>query len=170
MLDELHDRIPQSHVDHNVYNLGSINGHNIVVVGLPSTGNNPAATVVIQMRNTFRSLRFCLLVGRGGGVPVESDSGPIRFEDVVVSKPVAEYSGAVQYDRGKAEASLFRRTGCLHPPPTVLLNAAQGLAPRRALANQDPLDAHLQRINTKKRELRKFRFPGRDKDHLYEPD
>lgn len=76
----------------------------------------------------------------------------------------------MQYDRGKADAGSFRRTGLLQPPPTVLLNAAQDLAARRAFANQDPLDAHLQRINTKKRELRKYRFPGRDKDHLYEPD
>ncbi|GAB7357760.1 hypothetical protein MBLNU459_g0410t1 [Dothideomycetes sp. NU459] len=170
MLDELHERLPQNSVDHNVYNLGSINGHNVVVAGLSSTGNNPAATVVVQMRNTFRSLRFCLLVGIGGGVPVETSAGPIRLGDVVVSKPAGEYSGAVQYDRGKAEVGSFRRTGSLPPPPTILLNAAQDLAAKRAYEDEDRLSVHLQRINTKKRELKKYKFPGRELDHLYEPD
>lgn len=170
MLDEHHERLPQNPIDHNVYNLGSINGHNIVIAGLPTTGNNPAATVVTQMRNTFRSLRFCLLVGIGGGVPVETDSGPVHLGDVVVSKPVGEHSGAVQYDRGKAEVGSFKRTGFLQPPPTVLLNAAQDLAAKRAIEDEDPLQSHLQRINTKKRNLRKFKYPGRENDHLYKPD
>lgn len=169
MLDERHERLPQNPVDHNVYNLGSINGHNIVVAGLPTTGNNPTATVVTQMRNTFKALRFCVLVGIGGGVPVDSDNGPIRLGDVVVSKPNGEHSGAVQYDRGKAEVGSFKRTGSLQPPPAVLLNAAQDLASKRAIEDEDPIAEHLRRINTKKRELRKYRFPGRESDHLYEP-
>ncbi|OBT38973.1 hypothetical protein VE00_10816 [Pseudogymnoascus sp. WSF 3629] len=46
MLDEEHERLPQSFTDHNVYTLGSIAGHNVVVAGLHQPGNNPAATVV----------------------------------------------------------------------------------------------------------------------------
>ena len=39
MLDEEHERLPQSPVDHNVYNLGSIEGHNVVIAGLHQPGN-----------------------------------------------------------------------------------------------------------------------------------
>jgi hypothetical protein len=35
MLDEEHERLPQQTADHNVYNLGSIGGHNVVIAGLP---------------------------------------------------------------------------------------------------------------------------------------
>src|SRR5579859_5584503 len=34
MLDEEHERLPQASSDHNVYNLGSIAGHNVVIAGL----------------------------------------------------------------------------------------------------------------------------------------
>lgn len=170
MLDEEHERLPQSANDHNVYTLGSINGHNVVIAGLPSAGNNPAATVVTQMRNTFPELRFGLLVGIGGGVPVRTDRGPIRLGHVVVSKPTDEHSGAVQYDHGKAEEGQFRRTGVLPRPPFVLLNAAQELGARRSRSRTDPLLAHLGRIDTTIRGLRHYKYPGPDQDHLYRSD
>lgn len=170
MLDEEHEQLPQPANDHNVYTLGSINGHNVVIAGLPSAGNNSAATVVTQMRNTFPELRFGLLVGIGGGVPTSTDSGPIRLGHVVVSKPSGEHSGAVQYDHGKAEAGQFRRTGFLAPPPTVLLSAAQQLAVGRARLRMDPLLAHLSRIDTTIRGLKRYKYPGADKDYLYRAD
>ncbi|GKT90675.1 NB-ARC and TPR domain protein [Colletotrichum tofieldiae] len=75
MLDEEHEALPQSATDHNVYSLGSINGHNVVIAGLHQTGNCPAATVVTQMRMTFQNLRFGLLVGIGGGVQYRQTKG-----------------------------------------------------------------------------------------------
>ncbi|KAJ9633811.1 hypothetical protein H2199_009224 [Coniosporium tulheliwenetii] len=132
MLDEEHERPVQKPADHNVYTLGSIGGHNAVTAGLHQPGNNPAATVVAQMRTAFPQLRFGLLVGIGGGVPVRTFDGLVRLGDVVVSKPTGEHSGAVQYDHGKAKTGCFKRTGALAPPPAVLLDAAQGLATKRA--------------------------------------
>lgn len=92
MLDEEHQRLPQPEADHNVYNLGSIFNHNVVIAGLPTTGNCSAATVVAQMRNTYPQLRFGLLVGIGGGVPTYTDAGPIRLGHVVVSQPVGQHT------------------------------------------------------------------------------
>lgn len=169
MLEEEHHRLPQPANDHNVYNLGSINGHNVVVAGLHTTGNCSAATVVAQMRGTFPQLRFGLLVGIGGGVPVNTDAGPIRLGHIVVSKPVGQHSGAVQYDHGKAEADTFIRTGFLAPPPNVLLNAARESEVRRRRSSEDPLVTHLRRIDTSKRGLRNYNRPSSDQDHLYEP-
>jgi nucleoside phosphorylase len=169
MLDEEHKRLPQALSDHNVYNLGSIAGHNVVIAGLHQPGNNPAATVVTQMRMTFPNLRFGLLVGIGGGVPVKTDNGMIRLGDVVVSKPAGENSGAVQYDHGKAKAGQFERTGVLAPPPAVLLNAARDLAANRARSRKDPVEDNIKRIDTSIPTLRKYKYPGAALDYLYKP-
>jgi nucleoside phosphorylase len=170
MLDEEHERLPQQTADHNVYNLGSIGGHNVVIAGLPRTGNNSAATVVAQMRMTFPNLRFDLLIGIEDGMPVKTDNGMIRLGNIVVSKPAGEHSGAVQYNHGKAEAGQFRRTGALAPPPAVLLNAAQDLAAKRARSRNDPVLENLRRIETDIQGLRRYRHPGPAQDHLYQAD
>jgi nucleoside phosphorylase len=167
MLDEEHKRLPQLPIDHNVYSLGSIEGHNVVIAGLHQPGNSPATTVVTQMRTTFPELRFGLLVGIGGGVPVKTNSGMIRLGDVVASKPANEHSGAVQYDHGKAETGRFRRTGALAPSPAVLLNAAQDLAAKRDRTRKDPVAENIERIDTDIRGLRKYKHPGSTYDHLY---
>ncbi|KAF4613399.1 hypothetical protein G7Y89_g15488 [Cudoniella acicularis] len=170
MLDEEHDRLRQPATDHNVYNLGSIAGHNVVIAGLHQPGNSPAATVVTQMRMTFPNLRFGMLVGIGGGVPVKTDSGMIRLGDIVVSKPAGGHSGAIQYDHGKAKVRRFERTGALAPPPAVLLNAAQDLAAKRARSRKDPVNDNIKRIDTSIRGLRRYQHPGGAQDHLYKPD
>lgn len=167
MLDSEHQRLPQSPSDHNIYTLGSIKGHNVVIAGLHSPGNNPAAVVVTQMRNTFPQLRFGVLVGIGGGVPTRTERGYILLGHVVVSKPMGEHAGVVQYDHGKAEVGQFRHTGYVAPPPTVLLNAAREMDVRRAMTQEDPLLSHIARINTAVRGLRRYKYPGRHKDHLY---
>ena len=73
------------------------------------------------MRVTFRSVRFVLMVGIGGGVP--SAEADIRLGDVVVSQPHQGYSGVIQYDFGKATPSGFQQTGFLNSPPAILLSA-----------------------------------------------
>jgi nucleoside phosphorylase len=169
MLDEEHERLTQSLVDHNVYTLGSIGGHNVVISGLHAPGNNPAATAVTQMRNTFQRLRFGLLVGIGGGVPTKTDRGMIRLGNVVVSKPTGEHSGAIQYDHGKAE-KFFRRTGYLTPPPSLLLNAAQDLAVQCFRTYKNPMAENIKRIMTNIPEPGRYEYPGLAQDHLYKPD
>jgi nucleoside phosphorylase len=170
MLDEEHERLSQPPTDHNVYNLGNIAGHNVVVVGLHQPGNNSAATVVTQMRMTFPNLKFGVLVGIGGGVPVKTDNGIIQLGDIVVSKPAGGHSGAIQYDHGKATVGQFERTGALAPPPAVLLNAAQDLAAKRARSRKDPVDENIKRIDTSLRGLRRYKRPGSELDRLYKPD
>lgn len=175
MLDVRHEPLSQPESDHNAYTLGSIDGHNVVIASLPIAGNNHAATVVTQTRNTFPHVRFGLLVGIGGGVPTTTEKGPIRLGHVVVSKPTGTHSGAIQYDHGKVEhhehdGLAFKRTGFLAPPPTVLLGAARKLNITRTMADSDPILEHLRRIDTKKPNLKRFKCPGIDMDHLYKPE
>jgi nucleoside phosphorylase len=123
MLDEEHLDLGQHPNDTNLYTLGRIGEHNVVIACLPSgqMGNHSAAAVAMQMKSSFPALRFGLLVGIGGGVP--SKEADIRLGDVVVSQPHMGHGGVVQYDFGKATPSGFDRTGFLNMPPTILLNA-----------------------------------------------
>ncbi|KAM3455313.1 hypothetical protein NHJ6243_008570 [Beauveria neobassiana] len=169
MLDEEHETLPQPRGDTNIYNLGAINNHNVVIAGLPKAGNCPAAAVITQMKMTFPNLKHGLLVGIGGGVPVKTDQGMIRLGHVVVSEPTGVHSGAVQYDHGKATAGQFELKGSLNPPPTALLNAAREVSVRRQRLDHDPIWKNTQRIDTSRPHLRRFKFPGVANDCLYQP-
>lgn len=129
MLDEKHAdaiRTNNSH-DHNLYCLGSIAGHNTVIVCLPKgfIGTNPAAVVATQMQEAFKNIRFGLIVGIGGGVP--SREKDIRLGDVVVSKPDGNFGGVVQYDLIKDMPTGDRRMGMLNSPPQILLSALSNI-------------------------------------------
>ncbi|KAF3154968.1 hypothetical protein TWF569_010588 [Orbilia oligospora] len=128
MLDKFHEDLDTPASDDNSYFLGSIGPHNVVIACLPEglMGTTPAATVAVRMFSTFTKLRFCLLVGIGGGVP--SPEHDIRLGDIVVSVPAGQHGGVVQWDYGKSEdGGKFRRTGTLNRPPAVLTGAVAKL-------------------------------------------
>lgn len=121
VLDQRHANLPKQPNDPNTYTLGSIGKHNIVIACLPKgrLGTSSAATVATQMVCTFPSIKIGLMVGIGGGIPPK-----VRLGDVVVSTPVDQFPGVVQWDFGKAEeGGNFKRTGALNNPPTSLLTA-----------------------------------------------
>ncbi len=122
MLDQIHPDLDNQPLnDHNTYTLGSMGKHNIVIACLPKGkyGTNSAATAASQMVNTFPSIKVGLMVGIGGGIPPK-----VRLGDVVVSVPVDQYPGVVQWDFGKAETGgILKRTGALNNPPRALLTA-----------------------------------------------
>jgi nucleoside phosphorylase len=146
MLDEEHDTPRYDTHDTNLYTCGRVGEHNVVIACLPQghTGTNSAAAVAMQMKSTFSSTRFGLMVGIGGGVP--SEEADIRLGDVVVSKPHKVHGGVVQYDLGKATPSGFERTGALSKPPTVLLNAVAKLQANQ-LRGRGMLLEYLSKLN-----------------------
>lgn len=126
MLDEEYETLDLEVNDTNIYTLGRISQHNVVIACLPAgqLGTNSAAAVAVQMKSAFTSIRFGLMVGIGGGVPSLED---IRLGDVVVSKPHNVHGGVVQYDFGKATPSEFERIGFLNSPQEILLNAISNI-------------------------------------------
>jgi hypothetical protein len=121
MLDSRHSDLAKPSNDQNTYTLGSIGGHNIAIACLPmgDIGNNPAAIVAARMTSTFPSIKFWLMVGIGGGVPPK-----VRLGDVVVSAPVYDTPGLLQWDLGIAQqGNNFRRIGTLGKPPDALRTA-----------------------------------------------
>ncbi|KAL2201754.1 hypothetical protein CC79DRAFT_1402082 [Sarocladium strictum] len=105
MLDEEHAALPMD--DDNHYVLGNIGKHNIVIACPPEGhyGNGRATSVLDQLRDTFSSVKRCLVVGIGAGFP-RPPLADIRLRDVVVGQEVT------CYDEGKIQGSgRFERTG-----------------------------------------------------------
>lgn len=121
MLDERYStqRFPR---DPNLYYLGRIGKHNIVIAGLPDglTGIASATTVAERLWVTFPSLKALLLVGiRGGAYTIKNN---IRLGDVVVSRLDGKYRGVVQYDFGKSLLKgRFEHTSALNSLPCEIL-------------------------------------------------
>jgi nucleoside phosphorylase len=161
MLDASHPTLPNRENDGNTYIFGEINGHNIVIACLPYGvyGTTSASLVATNMRISFPSVRFCLIVGIAGGAP--SPQYDIRLGDVVVSKPIAGYGGVIQYDYGKAvDGGELVPTGYLDKPPAALLTAIARLqSSHQLLGNNIP---HLYEEASRK-------YP-RVRDHFKRPE
>ena len=144
MLDEEH--LPHDGVNSTQYTLGRIGSHNVVLACLPAgqMGIGAAAFSAGQATSIFTSIRLGLMVGVGGGAP--SAEADVRLGDVVISQPVREHSGVVQYDFGKAEKDgRITRTGSMNAPPKTLLHAVNQLRAHRYRDGQDTgsLTTHL---------------------------
>jgi nucleoside phosphorylase len=165
MLDEEHPDLERDPTDNdeNLYALGSINDHNVVIVCLLAgrIGNNPATAVATQMRATFKKIRFVLMVGIGGGVP--SAEADVRLGDVVVSQPSGVFGGVVQYDMGKTTLSGFERTGSLNSPPQMLL-AAVARVKANELRGRSKLSEHISKLE----DIAKFQRSRAGPDVLFE--
>ncbi|CAI6097707.1 unnamed protein product [Clonostachys chloroleuca] len=101
MLDETHDPLPSMENDTNSYVLGRIQAHNVVIACLPNVeyGTNNAAHVASNLKRTFPSIKYWLMVGVGGADPSRQD---IRLGDVIVATRV------MQYDYGKIVKGEFK--------------------------------------------------------------
>ena len=84
MLDEDHDNLPQEANHPNLYTLGRIGEHNIVIVCLSAgyIGTNSAAATIGQMKSKFPSIQYNLIPY------AEAD---IRLGDMVISQ--SHYNG-----------------------------------------------------------------------------
>jgi nucleoside phosphorylase len=120
-----------------------------------------------QMVSTFKSLRFGLMVGIGGGVP--SQDNDIRLGDVVVSKPTETFGGVIEYDFGKTvQEGRFARTGSLNKPPGVLLTALAKLQAKHKNEGHK-LSKHLSEMMKRYPMMEaEFAYPDTQHDWLYE--
>ncbi|KAL4744583.1 hypothetical protein BDW72DRAFT_81009 [Aspergillus terricola var. indicus] len=165
-LDDVHPQLPQPRPDHNVYTLGSIGGHNVVVACLPAGvyGTTPATAAVAYLKSTYPNIQFGLMVGIGGGVP--RGNPDIRLGDIVVSKPSDTFGGVIQYDYGKAVINgHFHHTGLLNKPPPILLKAiaqmeSDYMLGQFSLRNIMASSLHKEEVRTQ--------FPRPSKDQLFQ--
>ena len=166
MLDERY-RTQQFPPDPNLYHLGRIGEHNVVIAGLPDglTGIASATTVAERLWVTFRSIKALLLVGIGGGVhTIKND---IRLGDVVVSRPDGKYGGVVQYDFGKSwSEGRFEHTGALNSPPREVLSTIAAMKANH-LVNGTRLPDYLIYLEASQSNPH-LKYPGAENDLLFE--
>lgn len=154
--------------DNNIYTLGRIGMHNVVIAVLPNSeyGLSSAASVARDMLHSFPNIRIGLMVGIGGGAP--SVKHDIRLGDVVVGVQTGQ-SGVIQYDFGKAiQNQDFQETGFLNQPPTLLRAAVGGLMAQHELYG-NRLEEAIESILDTHQRLRKrgYKRPGTTTDKLY---
>ena len=162
VLDEQYQGLGFDPNDETKYSLGSIGNHNVVMGCLPAgeIGIGAAATVATRMRAKFPNIRFGLMVGIGGGVPSHAD---VRLGDVVVSQPVGDRRGVIQYDLGKSTPDGFLHTGSLNAPPQVLRQAVANLQARH-ICDGGNISSYLAVIENK---AKRFSRPPSESDILF---
>jgi nucleoside phosphorylase len=171
MLDEEHERLHSKSNDNNSYFFGRMGEHNVVIATLPkgTYGESSAATVATDMVRSFESIRFCLMVGIGAGIP--SGEYNIRLGDVVISAPQGQLGGVVQYDLGRENADgTFTQRGHLNRPPKALLTALSSFEVNDAVGRSKTpsLVVDIQRKSVKMQ--KRFKHPGTEYDHLFQVD
>jgi nucleoside phosphorylase len=106
------------------------------------------------------------MVGIGGGVP--SSQHDIRLGDVVVSKPVGELGGVVQYDFGKTvQQGHFVRQGAFNRPPTRLLSATSTLQTQLDLGHSYICGILARSAYRHPQREEACTFPGASRDQLF---
>lgn len=143
--------------DGNQYQLGRIGPHN-VVINCPQSGTkgySAAIKIAADMRSTFPSIRFVLLVGIGDGVCVKED---IRLGDVVLGNRVASYRS------GKWLESGFETQDNTQAPPNELLTAVTRL--QRKVSLQGAMEALVAAPNNHRQNV----YARPQSDLLFRPD
>jgi nucleoside phosphorylase len=169
-LDEKHDG-PKcvSQNDNNIYTLGRVGKHKVVIAVLPDGeyGIAAATSVARDMLHSFPNVRIGLMVGIGGGAP--SRMHDIRLGDIVVSAPRDGKGGVFQYDFGKTiQDQTFKTTGFLNQPPQ-LLRAAVGDIKAQYESEGHQLEEAINNVLEKKPRLRKkYKRPDPTSDRLYQ--
>lgn len=170
MLDESFGSLgEQDNADTNIYTLGRIGKHYIVIACLGAPyGTTSTTTVANHMMRTFsQSLRIGFMVGIGGEIP--SATRDVRLGDIVISYPRGTCGGVLQHDMGKIiENAKLTRTGSLNSPPRLLLAAVNQM--RAAALRDDPLyPSYIQQaVQRTTRTRRNFGRPGPQHDRLFQ--
>lgn len=168
-LDEKHEPPDQVNWnDSNIYTLGRLGKHNVVIGTLPDGdyGIGPAVSVAKGMLSSFPNLRIGLMVGVGGGAP--SSKNDIRLGDIVVSAPRGGRGGVFQYDFGKTiQDRKFQTIGFLNQPPELLRAAMADIQAEYELDGHQLEEAINEALERKPRLRRNYQRPTNNSDKLF---
>lgn len=167
-LDCEHPNLPPQPGDSNLYVLGELLGHNVVLAWLSGRqGKGAAAIVATNMNRSFPAIKWRFLVGIAGGIP--SPKHDIRLGDVVVGIPRGQHGGVVQYDLGKDHEDNFEIKGFLVPPPTELLGGIELMQSNHVIENNKIEDFLVEMLQRGPR-LCIYRRPAEEEDILFDMD
>lgn len=170
MLDEYFGTLEeQDKEDTNIYSLGRI-GEHYIVIACPGGQyhDGMASDAAVNMMRTFSdSVQVVLMVGIGGGIP--SAIHDIRLGDIVISCPTGTFGGVIQHDmRRIGEDGKVTCTGSLNSPPQVLLTAVNQM--RDAAFQKNLLyPSFIQQATERNQQTqRNFARPGTQYDRFFQ--
>lgn len=155
VLDERWAPDDKSFLPPSGYAYGLIGGHK-VVINVPHTvkgGFVHASNITFQMKHKFPCIRFVLLVGIGGGAPLNDD---IRLGDVVFGEFI------IPYKRGKERDDHFEIDPVRLKPPEELSTAVSSL--RAEYDDEDLSKCIVDEVDSENRRKESYRRPA--EDHL----
>ncbi|KAK3988271.1 nucleoside phosphorylase domain-containing protein [Cladorrhinum sp. PSN332] len=164
--------------DDNIYILGDISRHNVVMASMPvgQYGTAAAAAVTARMLQSFPNVRFGLSVGVAGGVPIQGNRN-IHLGDIVVGFGEGrKHGGVIQYDYGKeVQGKGFEETHFLNQAPEILRAALARLLSwksRGTEALSEDIATQICRMLQKKTDhvRRQLTRPLPETDRLYKPN
>lgn len=159
----------QDSADTNIYTLGWIGKHYVVITCLRGQyGITSATTVANHMMRTFsRSLWIRLIVGIRGGIP--SATNDIQLGDIVISYPTSVCGGVFQHDMGEiGKDRKLTHTGLCNSPPRLILVAVNKV--RTNMLINDPLyPSYIKKaIQKNARTWQNFNRPNLQQDWLFQ--
>ncbi|KAF3230042.1 hypothetical protein TWF192_007105 [Orbilia oligospora] len=139
MLDERHPNITsKSPNDENIYTLGSIGPHNIIITCLPLKcyGTCQTSRAISQMHSTFPSIKITFIVGIGAGIPSK-----VKLGDVVISTEWAKW------DFGKTNKDgVFEHTGRKSRPSDGLLTIMSKIQTEHSLRGETRVPEYIRNL------------------------
>jgi len=168
MLDQTwdHSAYGKAPADTNTYRFGRIGSHNVVVAQLPNMAIEASASTAASFRSSFLDIRLGLVVGICGGVPTRTPSGDILMGDVIISKHIVDFTYGRKYDnKHEIKDTLADSYGRQNKEIRSFLVTMEGKRDRETLKKQS---LKYLTILCSKDIFASSRFPGADKDILYE--
>ncbi|KAF7113950.1 hypothetical protein CNMCM5793_006133 [Aspergillus hiratsukae] len=144
LFDSYHSELDKDRNDPNSYILGRMKRFNVVAAGLPEAdyGTNSATNVASHLIRTFPRVKFCLVIGIGGGIP--SAAQDIRLGDVVVGTEKQK-------------------------PPPFLRAVITKIRANGLISFDSALNPLLDDLNLIASEKPEYQYPGADRDALFDP-
>lgn len=147
-------------------------GHNVVVAQLPRMGKSNGASTAAYMKSSFPKLRIAFLVGVCGAVP-QSGGTEILLGDVIISNLAVQTDFGRQYDHKFAVKDTVK--DALSRPSKEIQNLINIFETDRGITWLEArLSHHLgllqQKVDRTRRYKGKYRYPGIEKDTLYDPN
>ena len=153
----------QSEGDQNVYTIGVIGKHNVVLAYMPGMGGNNAATVAAGLRSSYHRIDVTFVVGVCGVTPKHPVTKDIVLGDCVVSTTV------IQYDFGRQYPQLFeRKTDIEDTLRKANTSIRTSIAKLQTGPNLKRLSSKLQHhLAALQKEVSNLQYPGCEADWLF---
>ncbi|KAI0901657.1 purine and uridine phosphorylase [Annulohypoxylon nitens] len=152
--------------DMNTYTTGRIGSHNVVLTHMPGMGKGTASSTAASLRYSFAGIKIALVVGICGGVP-SSPPTEILLGDVIISDAIVQHDFGRQYPNGfKLKDTIKDNLGRPNKEIRALLSKLE--IPRQLMNLERETSRHLEILQGKLGNLKKFQYPGAEQDILFE--